>query len=239
MRTFGRYRSLPILAAFVILMTMMLALFPLLPRTSMVLVVSAEAAEEDISQASDESKGEDPTVAENDGIEDSLFDPLQADPDCDNSSDNDASCWSPPATTIEETTVVTMDASCSFGGDDPDQDLAETCSNANDDETQESTVTVDQHWGSDPQILRMRNKLRDSGSGVAGLAQSKNRRPPVFLLPGLASTRLVAWRFKTCPQHPLLSDIKVLDYGTLCVSLVFCVFVCCRRQDHGNSNVNQ
>lgn len=199
----------------------------------MVLVVSAE---EEISQATDESKEEDQTVAENDGIEDSLFDPLQADPDCDNSSDNDASCWSPPATTIDETTVITMDASCSFGGDDPDQDLAETC--ANDiNETQESTEpVVDQHWGSDPQILRMRNKLRDSGSGVAGLAQSKNRRPPVFLLPGLASTRLVAWRFKTCPQHPLLSDIKVLDYGTFCVFL----FVgCCRRHDHGSSNVNQ
>ena len=194
------------------LMTMMLPLLPLFPPTSMLLLVSAE---KDISQAAASAEEEDQVVSsENDGVEDSLFDPLQADPDCDSNGDkDDASCWSPPATTIHETTVVTMDASCSFGGDDPDQGLAdETTCQAGDDDTKESVV-VDQHWGSDPQILRMRNKLRDSGSGVAGLASKKNRRPPVFLLPGLASTRLVAWRFKTCPQHPLLSDIKVLDYG--------------------------
>ena len=112
----------------------------------------------------------------------------------------------PPPTTIEEK-VVTMDASCSFGGDDPDQD--QTC-----DASEENTQIVDQHWGSDPQILRMRSKLRDSGSGVAGLAGKSNRRPPVFLMPGLASTRLVAWRYKVC-DHPLLSDIKVLDNGRL------------------------
>ena len=52
-----------------------------------------------------------------DNVEDSLFDPIQADPDCE--VEGDADCWNPPSTTIEQ---VTMDASCSFGGDDPDQD---------------------------------------------------------------------------------------------------------------------
>ena len=130
------------------------------------------------------------------------------------------------ATTIEEIQRV-VDASCSFGaGDDPD---ATTTTCDAEQQQQETTVVVDQHWGSDPQIIRMRNKLRDSGSGVAGLVagQVKNRRPPVFLLPGLASTRLVAWRYKACPQHPLLSDIKVLDYGTyVCVCVCVRVYVC-------------
>lgn len=183
--------------------------------------VSAEQ-EEDEDMRGDIANENDNSVRWNDdGIEDSLFDPLQADPDCTSQVGNDESCWSPPATTVEEARVdgvIKMDASCSFGGDDPDQDRAETCAETSTTATDTTTTTaaiVDQHWGSDPQILRMRNKLRDSGSGVAGLAgESKNRRPPVFLMPGLASTRLVAWRYKACPQHALLSDIKVLDYGT-------------------------
>ena len=39
-------------------------------------------------------------------------------------------------------------------------------------------------------------------------------------MPGLASTRLVAWRYKSCPQHALLSDIKVQDYVWLNINLV-------------------
>lgn len=152
-----------------------------------------------------------------DSVEDSFYDPLQADPDCNDAID-DKSCWSPPGSTIdeEERVVKIMDASCSFGGDDPDQALADDEQMQPQCAAKEETVVVDQHWGSDPQILRMRNKLRDSGSGVSGLTSSQetNRRPPIFLMPGLASTRLVAWRYKSCPQHPLLSDIKVLDYGT-------------------------
>lgn len=158
---------------------------------------------------------------DNDRVEDSFYDPLQADPDCVATTGNDAtdasSCWAPPSTTIEQETIP-MDASCSFGGDDPDQDLASSSSTSTCDA--EGQV-IDKHWGSDKNILRMRNKLRDSGSGVSRLFQTNsdggdsntNRRPPVFLMPGLASTRLVAWRYKACSQHPLLSDIKVLDYG--------------------------
>lgn len=165
-------------------------------------VDTAPAATE--SSTHGDNDADENVVTWEDTVEDSLYDPLQADPDC-AAEGGDGSCWSPPATTVEEH-VVSMDASCSFGGDDPDQDG--TC-----DSSEETTQIVDQHWGSDPQILRMRNKLRDSGSGVAGLADPSNRRPPIFLMPGLASTRLVAWRYKACPHHPLLSDIKVLDYG--------------------------
>ena len=50
---------------------------------------------------------------------------------------------------------------------------------------------------------------------------SFEERPPIFLLPGLASTRLVAWKFKSCPMHPLLSDIKVQDYVWLNINLLF------------------
>ncbi|KAL7547717.1 hypothetical protein ACHAWF_011003 [Thalassiosira exigua] len=45
-------------------------------------------------------------------------------------------------------------------------------------------------------------------------------RPPVFLLPGLASTRLVSWKLKKCMQSPLLSDIKMLDYVWLNMNLL-------------------
>jgi hypothetical protein len=39
-------------------------------------------------------------------------------------------------------------------------------------------------------------------------------------MPGLAATRLVAWRHKACPSHPLLSDIKIQDYVWLNINLV-------------------
>ena len=46
------------------------------------------------------------------------------------------------------------------------------------------------------------------------------KRPPVFLIPGLASTRLVSWKHKSCPQSALLSDVKVLDHVWLNVNLL-------------------
>ncbi|KAL7450618.1 hypothetical protein ACHAWC_002508 [Mediolabrus comicus] len=49
---------------------------------------------------------------------------------------------------------------------------------------------------------------------------NSNKRPPVFLLPGLASTRLVSWKHKPCPQSPLLSDIKMLDHVWLNMNLL-------------------
>lgn len=110
---------------------------------------------------------------------------------------------------------------------------------------------VDKHWGSDVDILKMRDRLRgrrgkywdlieqEKELGVGNGTESNNQtlpnsetekqnqeksskdnkqknnrlpRPPVFLLPGLASTRLVSWKHKPCPQSSLLSDIKMLDY---------------------------
>lgn len=127
-----------------------------------------------------------------DAIEDSFYDPLQVDPDCvdkGNGQDGDpSSCWTPPSSTIEEEVLIEeeqqqqtmIDASNIFGGDDPDQDL--TCDENDDDhDVKTNKVVMDKHWGSDKNILRMRNKLRDSGSGVSGWKE--NRRPPVFLMP--------------------------------------------------------
>ena len=186
-----------------------------------------------------------------DEIEDSIFDPIQADPDsCDPSGEDSSSCWSPPATTIDEeeeqVTTLLDTAQCSYGGVDPDQNTAvqreEETTCRGDDKTENATVLTDRHWGSDPTILRMRDKLRESGSGKSSPSQggstsddesndsnssrssqrkrANNRRPPIFLMPGLASTRLVAWRFKKCPQSPFLSDIKILDNGTLLLPVV-------------------
>ena len=172
--------------------------------------------EEAVNQAEQESSAEPQSVVSSlDDIEDSLYDPMQADPDCDaNSTD----CWAPPQSTVEETTQrVTIDATCSYGGDDPDKDIDTTnCSEKSEE------FLVDQHWGSDPAILRMRDKLRKSGSGLSKHQEhsNNNHRPPIFLMPGLASTRLVAWRFKSCPHHPLLSDIKVQDYVWLNINLI-------------------
>eukprot|EP00804_Cyclotella_cryptica_P029973 CCRYP_013428-RA/>CCRYP_013428-RA protein AED:0.07 eAED:0.07 QI:109/0.88/0.8/1/0.88/0.8/10/302/1139 len=135
---------------------------------------------------------------------------------------------------------------------------------------EKNTVLIDKHWGSDPTILRMRDRLRgtrskywdwiqqqEEGNSISSSHakntsntdaqgdctihnqskegkrkkatkpanrssnnQSSQRRPPVFLLPGLASTRLVSWRHKPCPQNPLLSDIKMLDYVWLNMNLL-------------------
>jgi hypothetical protein len=112
---------------------------------------------------------------------------------------------------------------------------------------------VDKHWGSDINILKMRDQLlgrrgkywdvtdQEDQEHVANATENKpnhaspndhekvkqNRgtsakvkRPPIFLLPGLASTRLVSWKHKSCPQNPLLSDIKMLDYVWLNMNLL-------------------
>lgn len=155
-----------------------------------------------------------------DALEDGIFDPLAADPSCHNLEEGgtDQECWKPPDSTVEETIVI--DASCAYGGDDPSSVAEEQCTS-----TQEQTV--DKHWGSDPHILEMREQLRKAGFGMNSQlhqeddrGNTKARRPPIFLMPGLASTRLVAWRFKKCAHHPLLSDIKVQDYVWLNINLV-------------------
>ena len=139
-----------------------------------------------------------------DTVEDSMLDPLASDPSC---RKGNADCWEPPTSTIE--TEIQIDATCSYGGDDPSS-TEQVCT--------EKTVEVDKHWGSDKRILRMRDQLRNAGSGSSGAGD--NTRPPIFLLPGLASTRLVAWRHKACPSHPLLSDIKIQDYVWLNINLI-------------------
>jgi len=130
-----------------------------------------------------------------------------------------------------------------------------------------TTILVDKHWGSDVNILRMRDRLRgrrgkywdwieeQTSSGTSALnatanatvaeesiqqhshstrhpnirrdsttskskATNSKQRPPVFLMPGLASTRLVSWKHKPCPQNPLLSDIKMLDYVWLNMNIL-------------------
>jgi Lecithin:cholesterol acyltransferase len=153
----------------------------------------------------------------NDELEDSFFDPIQADPDCDQSKE---SCGELPDTTMEEQEII-IDATCSYGGDDPDshtkaaegQEELPVCPAGSEGGKK---VIVDKHWGSDPTILRMRDALRLAGTKQAS---SINKRPPIFLMPGLASTRLVAWSHKVC-DHPLLSDIKVQDNVWLNINLV-------------------
>ena len=135
-----------------------------------------------------------------DAVEDSFYDPIQADPDCE-TGDSSNTCWEPPASTI--------DARASYGGDDPDE--SSTCSA--DDDTKQTCKDgrIDEHWGSNQTLLELRDRLR----------LQTTKRPPIFLLPGLASTRLVAWKYKQCKQHhPLLSDIKVQDYVWLNINLV-------------------
>jgi len=176
-----------------------------------------------------------------DGVEDSLYDPIQVDPDCRQEGDGGgdaASCWSPPETTIEQHREEMVqhgpnfDATCSYGGNDPDEGIDDddekdaTCAIPN--PLTSKTRIVDKHWGRDPTILRMRDKLRLSGTGASmkherrdpKYSAGENSRPPIFLLPGLASTRLVAWRFKACNSHLLLSDIKVQDYVWLNINLI-------------------
>ena len=140
-----------------------------------------------------------------DFIEDSMLDPLASDPSC---LEDGKDCWAPPKSTIE--TQVQIDATCTYGGDDPGSLSEQTCT--------ETTVEVDKHWGSDQRILKMRDQLRNAGSGSSQTGE--NKRPPIFLMPGLASTRLVAWRHKACPSHPLLSDIKIQDYVWLNINLI-------------------
>lgn len=90
------------------------------------------------------------------------------------------------------------------------------------------TILVDKHWGTDEDILKMRDRLRGSTNTNTNTNnhqssdgnKNNNQRPPVFLLPGLASTRLVSWKHKPCPQSPLLSDIKMLDHVWLNMNLL-------------------
>jgi hypothetical protein len=155
-----------------------------------------------------------PTVQEEirlgDDIDDSFYHPLHSDPSC--SDKESESCWNPPQNTIE-TEQIKIDATALYGGNDPSESQGNT-------EENERTITVDKHWGTDETILKMRDKLRNMGRGKGTASNPhENKRPPIFLMPGLASTRLVSWKYKVC-SNPLLSDVKVQDYVWMNINML-------------------
>ena len=133
-----------------------------------------------------------------DEVDDSLFEPFQIDPD----GTGDESLH-PPKSTLEEEIVSAMEL-----GDSGEYRQELQTAGASD--TTSTKYVVDQHWGFDPEALSMRDALRNSES----------KRPPIFLVPGLAASRLVAWRHKECRQKPLMSDIRVQDYVWLNLNLI-------------------
>lgn len=214
----------------------------------------------------------------NDMIENSLYDPIQA-----NIYEGiNGDCWQTPDSTIEEEIIQESDCGISsksaglenlpwgYGGADPDdgaeedQEEEQSCVNESESMIEEGKMNeeelqsnppnasemstnvatndkqcrstksrfVDKHWGSDINILKMRDLLRGHRGKYWNVTDNeqatkyqesfpdKVKRPPIFLLPGLASTRLVSWKHKSCPQNPLLSDIKMLDYVWLNMNLL-------------------
>jgi hypothetical protein len=139
-----------------------------------------------------------------DKIEDSFLDPHSVDPSC--AEGNEEDCYSPPESTIETETVI--DATCLQGGGDHDELGEEDIC------TSEERV-VDKHWGTNVEVLTMRDRLR----ALSADSTKQNKRPPIFLIPGLASTRLVAWKLKKC-FGAFSSDIKVQDNVWLNINLV-------------------
>ena len=146
-----------------------------------------------------------------DGLPDGMLYPFAVDADCQGED-----CFAPPESTIETTRVQEEVCRVAVGEEEADVCLLKE-------------VDVDKHWGSDKRILAMRDKLRKLGSGMYDeKLQGEqvhpfdlNRRPPVFLMPGLASTRLVAWKHKDCPYSRLLqSPIKFHDYVWLNMKLL-------------------
>jgi len=136
---------------------------------------------------------------------DGMLLPFSRDGDCD-----EGNCHAPPDSTIETTRVQ-----------------QQVCHDGEEDVCVVEEIEVDKHWGSDRRILSMRDKLRQLGSGTYDDDKyshehpfDANVRPPIFLMPGLAATRLVAWKHKTCPHSPLLSDIKFHDYVWLNMKLL-------------------
>lgn len=152
-----------------------------------------------------------------DTIEDSMFDGISVDPSCQHTDEDD--CNSPPKSTIEEETIEKFDPTCFKGAGDTDEVSKDSKEKSNSNQQCVSgknarKIKRDKHWGHDPKTLSMRDQLRH---------QSKHSitdsRPPIFLLPGLASTRLIAWKFKKC-TGAFPSDIKVQDNVWLNINLV-------------------
>ena len=180
--------------------------------------VEDEASENE--EAIQEMISDDYHYHQKDLIEDSLFDPLAVDPSCTETEEND--CYSPPKSTIEE--EIIFDPTCFKGaGDEGGLDDSDETVTKNDLRTQQrnqqcaagkATLKRDKHWGDDPKTINMRDQLREQAKHSI-----TDRRPPIFLLPGLASTRLVAWKFKKC-AGALSSDIKIQDNVWLNINLV-------------------
>ena len=160
-------------------------------------------------------------IHSSDPIEDSMFDPLQADPSCSLTDEDD--CHAPPISTIEEEEIEMIDPSCfkGSGDNDPDPEVEEDWSQEKKHNQQQcaasggkTTKKRDKHWGDNPKTIFMRDQLREKSKHSI-----TDSRPPIFLVPGLASTRLVAWKFKKC-AGALSSDIKVQDNVWLNINLV-------------------
>jgi len=221
----------------------------MIPRTIVVVLLGLALAD-DIVPIQHQTGPQEVTYSL-DTVEDSFYDPLTPDPSCDAVGGSD--CWSPPRSTVETETVVVIDATAMYGGDDPsvgqdeedEKTISTIVSEEKGSEKISKTVLVDKHWGSDETILKMRDKLRYAGRGTSvnntysrndhgGATTSdgghstddgtvktphNNKRPPVFLMPGLASTRLVSWKPKACP-NPLMSDVRVLDYVWMNINIL-------------------
>jgi len=172
--------------------------------------VSGEQTTIETNAAASETKtSKDETLK--DEIEDSFYHPASPDPSCSESSSNE--CWEPPQSTVETEQIV-IDVTALIGGNDP----SEKNLGGSKDEKKTKTVLRDKHWGTDETILKMRDKLRDAGRGTLENPH-ENKRPPIFLMPGLASTRLVSWKYKAC-SNPLLSDVKVQDYVWMNINML-------------------
>ena len=161
---------------------------------------------------SDFTTEEGENTPQHDMIEDSFLDPLQADPSC-SLGGSEVDCYAPPDSTIETETI--LDATCFKGGRDYSNiEYSEASHHSVDEQCTPEDEVVDKHWGRDPSLLAMRDQLRKQARQPLN-----DTRPPIFLMPGLASTRLVAWKFKKC-KGMLGSDIKVQDNVWLNINLI-------------------
>jgi hypothetical protein len=168
----------------------------------MIAVTLCRASDEmDASDAQNVRQSSQSSQFHADTIEDSFLDPLSSDPSC--SGDED--CYAPPKSTkhedVIELDVITtkLDATCFKGGEDMSEEEGyfadsfekaverqqEKCIPKQQIAKERKTIRIDKHWGKDPDILAMRDTLLNQSRDSLN-----DSRPPIFLLPGLASTRL-------------------------------------------------
>ena len=119
----------------------------------------------------------------------------------------------PSVGTEGENSAYLAEISNSYGGKDPDDEEMQPKKRKRKIQRVEKQ-RLDKHWGSDEKILDLRDALREAG--LKGATDGK--RPPVFLMPGLASTRLVAWSGYQCKG--MGSDINIQDYVWLNINKI-------------------